>query len=308
MGSKATSPRVPAARKIPRLGKFVKKKLPDGTERRVWVHQDFAPPDVVNALLLAGWNPRRFDETADSTALVVRLGPSELDGIRDWGDISNKIPDPVGVGAGLWRGAWAEYIAELDDVASEASPSEISEIDSRKLNNDIRHVVVDYVSGAQYQQSPREFRREVKSFQKALEAVVKKFPSAGSEHSEALNLKLEKLDRLALKKLGLEDDAPDVDLCRRYVLALLEANESIVADEAGGGADAARAKHLLVAGLARIYEEYTGRRPARGYDAYADKPHAVGPFFRFVTAVNELLPVHLRLSDIDSLIRAHLKQ
>jgi hypothetical protein len=279
-GSKAhLSPRVPAARKLFKLGKFVNEKLPDGTERRVWVHQDFAPPAVVEALASAGWK-RRFDETADRMDLEVGLGPSELDGIPDHRDISNKIPDPV-------------------DVAFEAGPSEISEIDLLELSNDIRHVVADYISDARYQQSPKKFRPGAKSFHKTLKAAVAKFPSAESEHVEALNLELEKLDL---------EDVPDIEHCRTVIRALLEASERVQANEAGPGADADRAKHLLVAGLARIYEERTGRRPARGFDLYADKPHAAGLFFTFVTAVNELLPVPLRLSDIDGLIRAHLKQ
>jgi hypothetical protein len=275
-GSKANlPPRVPAARKLPKLGKFEEKTLPDGTKRRVWKHQDFATPDVVKALKAGGWNPpvSKHVDAAEETVEACEL------------------PGEPGRRVLVRQDDFDETIALHD------------------LSKDIHHVVAAYISDARYQQSPKEFRPGVKSFHKALKAAVEKFPSAESEHAEALNLELENLDHLALKKLGLEDDAPDVDLCRRYFLALLDVNGSVVADEAGRGADADRAKHLLIAGLAKIYEERTGRRPARGFSAYADKkPHETGPFFRFVTAVNELLPVALRLLDIDSLIRAHLAQ
>jgi hypothetical protein len=219
--------------------------------------------------------------------LEVSLGPSELDGIPDWEDISNKIPNPV------------------DD------PSEIDEIvDLLELSNAIRHVVVDYVSKAQYQIAPKKFRPEAKTFHKAITRLndcllrsagrpkEAKFPDPEAlALAEALNDEIEKMDH---------PDVPDIEHCRTVVRVLLEASERVQADEAGGGADADRAKHEFVAGLARIYQERTGRRPARGVNLHADKPHAVGPFFRFVAAVNELLPVPLRLSDIDGLIRAHL--
>ena len=80
-GGKANlSPRVPAVRKIPRLGESVKKTLPDGRVRWEWVHTDFATPAVVEALERAGWKRRRFDEAADRPDLEIGLGPSELDG------------------------------------------------------------------------------------------------------------------------------------------------------------------------------------------------------------------------------------
>ena len=79
-GSKA-NPRVPAARKIPRLGKFVEKGLPDGT-RRVLEHQDFATDAVVAQLEAAGWKRRQARNRRPLT---------ELDEIGDLHDLSNDI-------------------------------------------------------------------------------------------------------------------------------------------------------------------------------------------------------------------------
>jgi hypothetical protein len=262
-GSKAISPRVPAARKLPRLGESVEKRLPDGTVRQEWVHTDFATPDVVKPLVSAGWNPRRHDETADRMILEVRLGPSELDGIPDWGDISNKVPDPVD------------------------GPSEIDEItDPHDLSNAIRHVVTDYVSKALCQIEPKKFRPGAKTFHKAIAGLEEKFPDPGTVLAGALNDEIEKLDH---------EDVPDIELCRTVVRVLLEASERVQADEAGPGADADRAKHELFRGLARIWEECTGRRPARAFDPIKGKP--IGPFFKFITAVNKKIPRSLRLTD-----------
>jgi hypothetical protein len=280
-GSKGNlPPRVPA-RKISKL--FVEKKLPDGTKRRVSEHQNFATPDVVKALEAGGWkrrlnetaDQRRLDETADR--IEVRLGPSELDEIPDGGDISNKIPNP------------------------DPDPSEIVEIFvEHDLSNDIGNVVKDYISKAQYQIAPKKFRPEAKLFHKAITRLGEKFPAPESALAEALNNEIEKLaDELAYEGVG------NIEHCRIVVRALREASERVQADEAGAGPDADRAKHEFFVGLARIYEERTGRRPARAFDPSEGKP--IGPFFEFVTAVNALIPKSLRLTDsyIDRLTGAY---
>jgi hypothetical protein len=255
-GGKANlSPRVPAARKIPRL------------------HTDFATPDVVKPLVLGGWKPRRSDETADRMYLEVKLGPSELDGIPDWGDISDKIPNPV------------DGPSALDEI-----------LDPHDLSNHIGQLVAHYISAAHYQQAPNKFRLEAKEFHKAITGLEAKFPAPGSVLAEALNDEIEKLGH---------PDAPDIELCRTVVRVLREASERVQTDEAGPGADADRAKHELFRGLARIWEECTGRRPARAFDPIKGKP--IGPFFEFVTAVNKKIPRSLRLthSYIDRLTRTH---
>jgi hypothetical protein len=236
-GRKANlDPRVPAARMLPKLGKWAVKELSGGKKRRVFVeHQDFATPDVIAALEAAG----------------MKLPASNFD--REW---------------------------TLHD-----------------LKNDLYHVVAHYISDAEYQQAPKKFRSGVKTFHKAMSALMAKFPGPGTELAGALNDEIEKLD---------SEDAQDIELCRVVVLALLEASERILADEAGRGADADRAKRLLIAGLAAIYEERTGRAPKGGWDPINEKPD--GPFFRFVAAVNKLIPARFRISDIDSLVRAHLDQ
>jgi hypothetical protein len=269
-GRKANlSPRVPALRKVSKL--FVEKKLPDGTTRREVKHQNYATPAVLEAL---GW--KRPVSNAAEAAIEV----TDFDEL-----ISAEAEEAVMAAATL----------DFDE-----------EMALHDISTHIHHVVAHYISDARSQQAPKEFRPGAEAFHKVLKAAVAKFPSPGSTLAEALNLKLEKLTPPALEKLGLEDNPPDVDSCRSHVLALLEAAGGILADEAGKGDDADRAKRLLVAGLAEIYEKYTGRAPAKGYAPIKGKP--AGPFFRFVTAVNEQLPDDLRLSDIDSLIRAHLRQ
>ena len=57
-------------------------------------------------------------------------------------------------------------------------------------------------------------------------------------------------------------------------------------------------------GLAVVYKEHTGRPPKRIYEP---DEGPTGPFFEFVTAMNEQIPRSLRLTDgdIDRLTRAY---
>jgi hypothetical protein len=233
-GRKANlSPRVPAARMLPKLGKWAEQELPGGKKRRVLVeHQDFATPAVVAALVAGGWKRPVFNPAVDAVN-------------------------------------WALH----------------------NLSNEIYHEVTHYLSAAHYQQPPKEFRREAEAFHKVLKACAAGFPGAGKGLAEALNLELEKLDH---------DDAPDIELCRTVILALLAASRRIQADEAGAGKDADRAKHEFFKGLAKIYEDYTGRRPAQ-------VPAEDDPFSDFVAAVNKRLPVPFRLSGIIHLVRSYLR-
>jgi hypothetical protein len=255
-GSKANlSPRVPVARKIPRLRKFVEKERPGGKKRREWVHRDFATPDVVKALKAGGWNPpvSKHIDAAEKTIEACEL------------------PGETGRRVLVRQDDFDEIITEHD------------------LSNDIRHVVADYVSKAVCQVEPKEFRLGAKKFHKWIAGAKAAFPAPGSALAEALNSETEKLD----------EDVPDIEHFRRRVRAYCEASECLLADEAGRGPDADRAKHELFLGLARIWEERTGRRPTR--------MHECGPFFEFLTAVNEQIPRRLRLTDsyIDPLTRTH---
>jgi hypothetical protein len=221
-GRKANlSPRVPAARKHPRPGKWVVEELPDGKKRRVWVHRNFATDAVVKALEAGGWK-RPVSNAVKETIIEV----------TDFDELNSAAAE--------------------DAVMAAATHDVYEDMALHELNNDITHVVADYISDARYQLPPKKFRPGAKAFHKVLKVAAAKFPSAESALAEALNLKLEKIDH---------EDVPDIGLCRVVLRTLLEASEHIQADEAGSGADADRAKHLFGKGLARIYEERTGQRP-----------------------------------------------
>jgi hypothetical protein len=273
-GRKANlSPRVPATRKLPKLGKWVVKELPDGTKRRVFVPQDFATPAVVKALEAAGWNRPVSKHISDAAEETIEAA--------DFDELIARLDHSKGAAA--------------EEAVMATAFDEITAL--HDLNNDIRHLVADYISDARYQQLPKEFRREVKPFHTALKQVVARFPRCGTTFAEALNLELEKLDL---------EDAPDGDVCRSVVFALFQASESILADEAGRGTDANRAKRLFFDGLARIYKERTGLKPTWVFDTKEEKP--TGPFFTFAAAVNKQLPADVRLTDINHLIRLYLEE
>jgi hypothetical protein len=198
------------------------------------------------------------------------------------------------------------------------APPDINNMARQSLISDIENLMVDYIADDQYQGSPKEFRKKMKIFHKALKALVAEFPTVGDELSEALNCELDTLtdDDLAMvlncRRDELDhDDAPDVDHIRGGVRALLMAAERVLADEAGSGTDADRAKHMFIKGLGCIFEERTGQRPTRHSGLKETKEDVVfvpdGHFFQFVQAVNEQLPTKNRLVDIDSLIKSYIK-
>jgi hypothetical protein len=267
-GSKGNlPPRVPAARKIPKHGKFVEKELPDGTKRRVWEHQDFATAAVVKALKAGGWNPP-VSKHVDAAGETIEA--CELPGEPGWRVLVRQ--------------------ADFDEIITE-----------HDLSTNIGNVVADYISKAEYQIEPKKFRLGAELFHKAIIRLADKFPAPESPLAEALNGELEKL---VDEKLDYED-VGNIEHCRIIVRALREASERVRADEAGAGKDADRAKHEFFRGLAKIYEERTGCRPKRFFDPSEAKPF--GPFFEFITAVNKQIPSSLRLTDsyIDRLTVAY---
>jgi hypothetical protein len=187
--------------------------------------------------------------------------------------------------------------AEAEEAVMAATTPNFDELMAlHHLSADIYHVVEHYISDARCQQAPKEFRPGAKAFHEALEAIVDEFPLPEAELAGALNDEIEKTDL---------EDVPDIELCRSVVLALFEASKQIQADEAGRGKHADRAKRVFFMGLAVVYEERTGRPPKRIYEP---DEGPTGPFFAFVTAVNEQIPRRsLRLTDgdIDRLTRAY---
>jgi hypothetical protein len=265
-------PRVPAVRRIPRLE-----------------HIDFASPAVISALKAAGWKAAKHPVLNEidpgwNQAAEVLIQEAVARGI---------IAGPANV-----KLIWPKPLTNDDGI---------DEIEKLALHNDIRALAADYIANKQYQMGPKNFRTKVKTFHKALKALVESLPRADDELSEALNCELDKLTdgdlaeamNCRLNEVDSES-AQDLDHIRGGICALLKAAERILADEAGRGTDADRSKHCFLVGLARIFEERTGRKPTRNDES--------GDFFAFVAAVDEQMPADFRLTGIDHLIRSYLEQ
>jgi hypothetical protein len=110
-------------------------------------------------------------------------------------------------------------------------------------------------------------------------------------------------------ELNILDDeaAPDTEYIRGGLDTLLEAVKRLAVDEGGPGRDANRAKHLLIRGLARIFEDHTGKRASSSFyiDRTSEGDSAVrGEFADFVKAVNESIPDGYRLVGLETLFRS----
>jgi hypothetical protein len=83
-------------------------------------------------------------------------------------------------------------------------------------------------------------------------------------------------------------------LIRKTLDILRGAVSSLSKTESGAGTHANREAHLLVQGLANIYEKRTKKKPSKKID---------GQFGRFVEAVNEKIPKRFKLNGLDHLLR-----
>jgi hypothetical protein len=153
------------------------------------------------------------------------------------------------------------------------------------LHNDIRAIVADYIADRTSQAPPKEFRRSIRAFKKALEAFLTKLPAAHDPLAEALNGELDQVDAEA---------APDLMYVSDGLSALLGAVKCLETAENGRGTDANRPAHTLLDGLARIYKERTGKSPSKKID---------GQFGKFVEAVNRQIPERFQLNGLEHLIR-----
>lgn len=104
---------------------------------------------------------------------------------------------------------------------------------------------------------------------------------------EAINRELDDIDSV--------EKAPDFHFVRDGLRALLEATKRVRDAESGAGTDANRKAYELVGGLARIYFDYTGKKPSASINGW---------FAQFVEAVNALIPERFQLNGVESLIRA----
>jgi hypothetical protein len=167
-----------------------------------------------------------------------------------------------------------------------------------ELHNQIQEIVVDYCADEAQQIAPKNFRDDIRTFEGALKIFLTKFPKLNDSLTEALDQELNKLD---------DEATPDTDYIRGRLDTLHEAVKRLAVDEGGPGRDANRAKHLLIRGLACIFEDRTGRSAASSFyiDRTEEGDSAVrGPFADFVKGVNESIPDGYRLLGLETLIRS----
>jgi hypothetical protein len=170
-----------------------------------------------------------------------------------------------------------------------------SELD---VNNQIREVVADYCADEAQQVTPKNFRARMRTFDRALETFLTKFPEPDDSLTEALDRELNILEHEA---------APDTEYIRGGLDQLLEALKRLAIEEGGPGKDSNRAKHLLTRGLARIFEDHTGMKANSSFyiDQTYEGDRAVrGPFADFVKAVNQSIPDRYRLVGLETLFRS----
>jgi hypothetical protein len=153
------------------------------------------------------------------------------------------------------------------------------------IHNEIREIVADYIADRHSRVPPKEFREALRVFEKSLDIFLYKFPKAGSALAEALNQELDRAD---------DSNAPDLAAIRDGLDVLRSTVKHLAEAERGAGTDAHREGHLLIEGLANIYEKYSGKKPSKKVD---------GPFGRFVEAVNEKIPERYRLTGLEHLLR-----
>jgi hypothetical protein len=158
------------------------------------------------------------------------------------------------------------------------------------LSKYIKDVVADYWADRSHQVSPAEFRSRLHSFDDGLQRFLKVFPGvkmltdckgdgilspASGALAEALEIELTK------------EETSDLYVVETALHHLREATESLLSREQGAGKDGDRAGHLLIKGLANIFEEYSGKK-AKTYwidrsAAYEDPVR--GDFADFIRAV-----------------------
>jgi hypothetical protein len=167
-----------------------------------------------------------------------------------------------------------------------------------ELHNQIREIVADYCADEAQQISPKKFRASMRTFEGGLKTFLTRFPEPSDSLTEALDHELNILDYEA---------APNTEYIRGGLDTLLEAVKRLAADEGGPGRDANRAKHVLIRGLARIFEDHTGKKAKSSFyiDQIEEGDSALrGPFADFVKGVNESIPDGYRLVGLETLIRS----
>ena len=111
----------------------------------------------------------------------------------------------------------------------------------------------------------------------------------------------EALDR----ELERQREKTDLATIRSVLETLQSAVAGLQAAEKGRGPDGDRPKHELIDGLGKIFEERTRLKPRRSHNSSQEGDDAVtGKFAAFVQAVNKSIPHPYKITGLDNLIRA----
>jgi hypothetical protein len=274
---------------------------------------DFSTAEIVEALRDAGWEPSVSHHSVGKTA--------EL----EW-----LLPDPSSPRKVRWR---SPYRAEREkmtgnyDALYEKLRAVAEEIqDKNRVLTTIFWHVRQYVLARENAAKPKEFRSELKDFEKALKAFAGKVPTADSalgkaiedEIDEKLYSKFEAWLRsrgaVSIEYTLLSDFWDDLESHQLVHLSevlriTLEVVSSLRVAESGAGKDGDREAHEFVGKLSNVFERTTGRNPTRANDPYKDDKNdkVIGDFGKFLRAVNKQIPTAFRLNDIDNLIRARVE-
>jgi hypothetical protein len=166
-----------------------------------------------------------------------------------------------------------------------------------------------YLFAHKYALNPKQFRRQLSSFEQKVNSLYAEIPNADSALAVAIDRAARaEVDNSAEVEKNPEisslEEQVDLENLRGRIAALSRILAIIQSQEQGRGRDANRAAHKFVETLAQIFIEYTGHEPSRSNDPYRERGDAVnGPFGNFVTAVNRQLPQDFQLTDIDNFVR-----
>jgi hypothetical protein len=176
------------------------------------------------------------------------------------------------------------------------------------LNTKLQWAVQEYLFAHKYALDPTQFRRELLSFERRVNALHAEIPNVDSALSMAIGGAARAIDQ----STGVEENSEassleeqvGLDNLRDRIGALSQILRIIRSQEQGRGRDANRAAHQFVETLAQIFTEYTGHEPSRSNSPSHQWVDAInGPFGNFVTAVNRQLPRDSQLTDIDNFVR-----
>jgi hypothetical protein len=277
--------------------KTKKKLLPPRMPRLGSGSRNRGGPIVINTLI-----PR--NEIIRNS--MIKAAPS-MDALRKAGWSPSNVP------LRTWR------VSQYFRVQPKPTQEEEAEKETVSL---IGKCVFTYLQYCRHSVKPKQFRRDLAKFSKALSSFIPKIPEDGSAVAQAINKIVAEEVRsedpgqieepvlrqgsfMKAESNRVRDDCWLEDVAKS-LRSVLTATKAIQAAEAGRGSDGNRAAHQLVADLAAIFEQTTGKRASRVnvQDFEITDTRVGGLFGEFVDSVNAQIPQEYRLNDIDNLIRS----